>query len=244
MSSILKALKRLEEEKAQRDAAVAGISGRIAKSGFVVDRPSPWRIPLAMAAVAAVAVAATYGIMGGFGSRPKPASPPAQSAPAAPIPTPPASSVSSVPQAQQLVPQVVPSRKSRPAAGTTPMPGPTTNAPVGQTPLAQPSAVSVPQGRGGESTVPAAPAAARPEPALVPAPSPPTESAQPLLQVSGIAWQKDAASRVAMVNGAAVTKGGVVGKARVEEIFPDRVRFSLDGRSFDVPLGTSSGGRP
>jgi hypothetical protein len=47
-----------------------------------------------------------------------------------------------------------------------------------------------------------------------------------------------------MVNGAAVTKGGMVGSARVEEIFPDRVRFFLDGQSFDVPLGKSSGGRP
>jgi hypothetical protein len=36
----------------------------------------------------------------------------------------------------------------------------------------------------------------------------------------------------------------VIEGARVEEIFPDRVRFSLDGRTIEVHLGRFPDGNP
>ena len=59
-------------------------------------------------------------------------------------------------------------------------------------------------------------------------------------KVSGIAWQKESVSRLAVVNGTPVVQGAVVEGARVEEIFQDRVRFSRDNSSFEVPLGKVS----
>jgi general secretion pathway protein B len=59
----------------------------------------------------------------------------------------------------------------------------------------------------------------------------------PTLKVSGIAWQKDGANRLAVVNGLSVTEGMTVEGARVEEIFQDKVRFSFEKRTFDVIVG-------
>jgi general secretion pathway protein B len=74
-----------------------------------------------------------------------------------------------------------------------------------------------------------------------PAVSPPSAaSAAPLFTVAGIGWRDDPASRMAMVNGSPVRVGSVVDGARVEEIFPDRVRFSYQQRSFEVQLGKSA----
>jgi general secretion pathway protein B len=66
----------------------------------------------------------------------------------------------------------------------------------------------------------------------------------PALNVTGIGWQKGNADRLAVVNGRAVSEGAVIEGARVEEIFPDRVRFSFGGKAFDVPLGKTPGGSP
>ena len=65
MSSILKALQKVEAEKAARRnaAPIAGEIGRIRQRRGVKSR---WLIPAAMVAVAAVAVFATYTFMGGL----------------------------------------------------------------------------------------------------------------------------------------------------------------------------------
>ena len=47
-----------------------------------------------------------------------------------------------------------------------------------------------------------------------------------------------------MVNGRPVAEGATVEGARVEEIFPDRVRFSFANRTFEVSLGKTSGTTP
>ncbi len=62
----------------------------------------------------------------------------------------------------------------------------------------------------------------------------------PTLRVSGIAWQKDGASRLAIVNGQPVGQGASVSGATVDEIFPDLVRFSFKGERVEVGLGKSS----
>ena len=218
------------------------IAGRVAKSGIVVPRPSAWRLPLAMVAVAAAAVFVTYAVMGGFGVRPGPEQATTShqatvTLPQAPAPT-------------EVAPAAVPANAPSPSRSPvlrTPSRTPAPAAPAVRN--ASPPAVTPPAPREkAEQQVPQLPsepvqsepqrAAAAPVPATTPA-----ETSLPLLKVAGIAWQKDAASRVAMVNGAAVTTGGRVSGARVEDILPDRVRFSFDGKNFDVPLGKSSSDR-
>jgi general secretion pathway protein B len=67
---------------------------------------------------------------------------------------------------------------------------------------------------------------------------PPAEKTvpKPRLKISGIAWQQDSASRIAVINGAAVSEGGNVDGAKVEQIFPDKVRFSQGGKAFEISL--------
>ena len=59
------------------------------------------------------------------------------------------------------------------------------------------------------------------------------------IKVSGIAWQGDHRARRAVVNGFLMKEGGSVSGARIVEILQDRVRFSLDGRFFEVYLPAS-----
>ena len=59
------------------------------------------------------------------------------------------------------------------------------------------------------------------------------------LTVNGIALS-DGEKRKAIVNGATVSKGSYIGGARVEETLENRVRFSKGGRKFDVSVGSSS----
>jgi len=77
----------------------------------------------------------------------------------------------------------------------------------------------------------------KPAPPLQPAAAP----GLPVLQVTGIGWQKDNANRLAIVNGRPVVAGNVVEGARVEEILQDRVRFSINDRSFEIAVGNGYG---
>ncbi len=58
------------------------------------------------------------------------------------------------------------------------------------------------------------------------------------LTVNGIALS-DGETRQAVVNGVTVSKGSYVGGAKVEEILQNRVRFSRGGIKFDVIVGDS-----
>jgi len=62
----------------------------------------------------------------------------------------------------------------------------------------------------------------------------------PVIKVNGIAFQGDGGGNVAVVNGVPVANGSVVEGARVEDIQRDRVRFSLGGEKFEVGLGKSN----
>jgi general secretion pathway protein B len=64
--------------------------------------------------------------------------------------------------------------------------------------------------------------------------------AAPPLKVNGIAFQDESADRVAIVNGVSVSNGSVIEGAKVEDIQKDRVRFSYGGEKFDVALGKSN----
>jgi len=62
----------------------------------------------------------------------------------------------------------------------------------------------------------------------------------PLLRVNGIAYQDGTSDHVAIVNGIPVSGGSVIEGARVEVIQKNRVRFSYNGELFDVSLGKSN----
>jgi len=60
------------------------------------------------------------------------------------------------------------------------------------------------------------------------------------IKLSGIAWQEEHRARRAVINGYLMQEGGVVSGARITDIFQDRVRFSLSGKVFEIPLTAST----
>ena len=59
------------------------------------------------------------------------------------------------------------------------------------------------------------------------------------LQVSGIAFREGMDDNMAVVNGAALSVGAVVEGARIEQIMKDRVLFSRNGSQFTIVMGSS-----
>lgn len=89
--------------------------------------------------------------------------------------------------------------------------------------------------------VPPAPAASTQRPGmpvenLAKAAVPATGGGFSELKVGGIAWQEDRRDRRAVVNGVLAGEGGIIAGARIVEIFPDRVRFSLAGQTLDLSI--------
>ena len=64
-----------------------------------------------------------------------------------------------------------------------------------------------------------------------------TPSNPPTLTLSGIAWNKDSADRLAIINGEPTATGANVNGVIVEEILPDRVKLSHNGRIFELLIG-------
>lgn len=62
----------------------------------------------------------------------------------------------------------------------------------------------------------------------------------PLLRVNGIAFQNSNADSMAIVNGIAVSKGSIVEGITVEEVQKDRVLFQRNGEKFEIRLGQSN----
>jgi general secretion pathway protein B len=221
MSSILEALKKLEDEKAARQSGAGHIAGKVVKSGRRAKPRPKWILPAGMAAVAAIAVLSTYLLMGGMsnhsGTTPSPPSmqrqPESGGTVQRPEPTAP--------------PAAIPSATIHAGRKRPPTPSPSTT-PAGEAP-APAAANRLPQG---EAALPV-----KPVPPLQPAAAP----GHPVLQVTGIGWQKDNANRMAIVNGRPVVVGNVVEGAKVEEILPDRVRFSIGGRSLEITVGNLPG---
>ena len=228
MSSILEALKKLEDEKAARLIGAGNIAGKVVKSGRRAKEQPRWLLPLAMVVVAIVAVVATYIVTltkyrhdhSAVSRQPETVSTNQQ-----PVST----------KSQQIsVPSVSPG--SLPSISSTVVrtepvpPSPSIKVEKQSSPIN--SLPRQPERESGQIKNP-------PEPPQLPVPSTP-----PQLKVAGIAWQKGNAERMAIVNGKPVTEGAVVEGAKVEEIFPDRVRFSYDEKTFDIPIGKTSGENP
>lgn len=71
-------------------------------------------------------------------------------------------------------------------------------------------------------------------------PAPANSSAVPQIRVNGIAIQDDSSESVAMINGEPVLRGGIINGVTVEEIYKNRVKFNYNGTIFDVSLGQSN----
>ena len=214
MSSILEALKKLEEEKAARRAGMGPLAGRVAKTGRRSRQTSTWLLAGGMLAIAAVSALATYFAMNGSpSSRNKSEKPPEVSrTPDAPLPP------AGIPVTDMLNPRssdLTPREKREGISNPLPR---STIRDASHPPASSPSSAG---------PEPSAPGKSRHEAAGAPLPA---------LNVAGIAWQKDNAFRMAVVNGVPVREGDTVEGATVKEILADRVRFSFNGKEFEVPM--------
>ncbi|HEY5974510.1 MAG TPA: general secretion pathway protein GspB [Geobacteraceae bacterium] len=245
MSSILKALKKLEAEKAARHGEPVDIAREVAR-GESAASPSHRRVPvmtvaLALLVGAVIAITAALLLWPRGGVTPANEAKPAATTPAPvqtqqefSLPTP--GQAITQPTEQQVTITMPPaSRPAQPAPLPLPVPAPGT--------VTSPPKESQPP-----TTAPAAsqPTPQQSQPALRPLPGEPelkanipavTEPGHSKLVVSGIAWQKDSADRLAIINGHPVRIGTTIDGAVVEEILPDRVRFSRNKQPFEVLWG-------
>ncbi len=240
MSSILKALKRLEQQKMVRKDADHDIAWIVRGEDYHPEKKRQWPMFVSLVAVAVLAALSTYLFMGGFHAAPRDSL-------SRPLEEPPSSS--EIPSVTALAPPQ-PSHPDTPPVSTDDsvvVPPALVNGPaekVLRSPTEKPALKS--NLAGGEGQAIAPPHAPKPHVALPPPAEPvPVSHAPkpslPSLKVTGIAGEKDSPVHLAIVNGMSVVEGSMVNGVKVEKILPDRVRFSFENRFFDVPLNRGDG---
>lgn len=237
MSSILKALKKLEEEKTARR------NGTDVARGILRNRPdenrkSGWVLPVSVACSAVVAALLTYFLAGGHkltgredapvppgkvaseaGEKKAPVQVPAPAIPesaAHPVDTPAAATA-------------VNSSRKKVAVRAVAVPLPAI--PPVRFQVKKEAKIS------SEKQLPGPGPRMLQKNTAVPAKTPDVHS-PPALRVTGIAWNRDSSERLAVVNGMPVNEGTTIEGARVEEIMKDKVRFSFENKTFDVAVGS------
>lgn len=223
MSSILEALKKLEEEKAARRGSIGNIAGRVTATSRRTRQRAIWLVPAGMAAVAAAAVLVTYAAMGGFSPR--------------------QGGTASGNGHEQVSPNLAIPVPQPAAPGAVKSPAPRTRLPAPGQQGAASGAVTTDASPVPGATVKhsAPPSLSQRETLPEQAADPPQPAAGlplPVLNVTGIAWQKQkgSASRLAVVNGSPVVEGATVEGAQVVAILPDRVLFLFNRKEFQVFL--------
>ncbi|MGZ3648074.1 MAG: general secretion pathway protein GspB [Syntrophales bacterium] len=218
MSVILDALKKLDREKSSHRDGTANIVVEILRP----DPPSRARRMLRYFAAVSITAAATacitYAVIAGFGIMSK-SSPPA--------------TVSSPPGQQSAT--ALPLRES--VSNSTDRISRAT-AKIQDSAESKKSAIPPPSKKAGRNIFAKEPDIA-PETIKKSAEATPRASATPLpsLKLSGIIWQEEPGERRAMINGRVATEGSMIEGVKVVEIHPTRVRFSHNGRSFEITLG-------
>lgn len=71
-------------------------------------------------------------------------------------------------------------------------------------------------------------------------PAPVVANTVPVLRVNGIAYQDGTTDNVAIVNGEPVSTGSMIEGTKVEAILKNRIRFNYKGEVFFIPLGKSN----
>ena len=256
MSIILDALKKLDREKSSRRNGTADIALEILRPDQVRPRK---RIPFYFAAIpltAIVAIAITYAIIVQFGflstsSVPGPIKPSASSQQAAPAPvksdplksSPPLPANPPVPSQQvaPTLPSNEPVRDTRDATGR--VPSKIQDLSEKKSATAFPAKKKVEQ-----EVIPEeeyeedynVPEIAKPPIRQTPRPAQQTpkelSTTPPQLKLSAIVWYEESSKRFAMINGLIVNEGSIIEGVKVEEIYPDRVRFSQNGRQFEIAM--------
>lgn len=225
MSSILKALKKLEEEKiARHEEEKRHISGEILKPRTERGGSARWLWLFAGGATVVIALLIVALLR---------KSPPEQISARANTPasneTATAVPVPDVPLAK---PAAGAPQKTPPIASNVPD-QPVKNKPVQTSPLPRslpgPTEPELPGFRAPEPT------RAEPPPARLP-----PASTEPALTLNGIAWNRDSADRLAIINGQPAGVGEIVAGAVVVEILQDRARLTRNGKTFELSIGKSS----
>ena len=221
MSVILDALKKLDRERSSRRSGTANIAVEILKP----DLPRPGkRIPLyaAVALLIALTTAAiTYSVVGKGGSRAKSSPSLAMHSPAPNLPV------------EAIPPPTEPVRQPREELNPVP---PKAQAPV----KTRKPPASLPENKAIEKktdqSVILKEAGIAPEKTTTPAEPSPSgpAAASPSLKISTIVWYEDPSKRFAMINGLIATEGSVIEGMKVEEIYPNRVRFLHNGQHFEI----------
>jgi len=227
MSFILDALKKLEQEKAARRGGNVNISDEIVRGNHRVSRVSKRTGPMNATTVGVglvllilvVAVAVLWRDRGVVRETESPAADthvgPREPVIAERASTPPAPRVQEAPPVRAAAPSVP---RTEPLPTSPQQRAARTEIPVRTPP---PTAAS---DRGGDSYQGSG-------------------SSGGGLTVSGIAWQDERSARRAVVNGTLLSEGNTVGGAKIVEIQQARVRFSSNGRTFEVSLSAPVQGR-
>lgn len=228
MSSILKALKKIEAEKSPREETVP----KIDLTGYASAPPAEKRIPVLWLWGVAV-VAATIIILLSVALLKKSSSPVQAVATTAPqsVPQPPAVT-ELVPAVQIREPQVAPAPAPLQAdkSSGTHQPAPIRQ----QEPVKQLQRQREPELPG--ETVPAAPESKSSEPAVR------HKSEDTGFTLNGIGWNKESSERIAVINGQYARTGGKVAGLIIEEILQDRVKIIKDGKRAELFIGKAATG--
>jgi general secretion pathway protein B len=223
MSVILDALKKLDREKSSRRSGTANIALEILRP----DLPRPGkRIPryIAIAFLASIATAAiTYSVIvkGGFLSK---SSPPLAMNPLA--------------LNQQVAPVPLPSEPIPDAREEISPAPPKIQSPVKSKRPPASLVESKRDERKMNRNVSQKEADVAIEKTKIPAENAPNEPApsSPSLNISAIVWYEEPSKRFAMINGLIATEGSVIEGMKVEEIYPNRVRFLRNGQPLEISI--------
>jgi len=229
MSTILRALKKLQHDKASRTPDQTDIDLEFLRSSPPAPRRSPLKGALLVGLLLACGSAATYLFMTRAEKEPAARPPAAPQARQAAFRNP-TSALATVPPLANRSSAAAPQAVSAPPAQALQKPAP---APLAvQPPL--PAATSQP-----ESLPRQTPVTKQPAPHAAKTPKAPVRTTPlPSLTVNGIALS-DGEKRKAIVNGMSVSIGSVIEGARVEDIQENRVRFSHGGKTFEISVGNT-----
>lgn len=218
MSLILDALKKLDREKSSRRDGTANLAVEILRA----DPPRPARKMLRYVAAVSITAAATacvtYAVIAGLGIL-------SESSPPAAVNQQPAQQSASAVSPRDPVSNSTDEMRRAPAK-------------IQGNAESKESAVPTSGKKAGRDIITKEPDTA-PEMIKKSAEATPRVSAAPLpsLKLSGIVWQEEPSERRAMINGRIATEGSIIEGVKVVEIHPTRVRFSHNGRSFEITLG-------
>jgi len=230
MSSILKALKKLEEEKLlHEESAGINLSREILKQNSGNRNIHRW-LWLFVSSATVVIIILSAALL--RTSAPKNAAKPGERATITPQPALPALPGEKLPAASPATGRSKEIGSPAPlAANETKLKPPRQNIDQQtETPLRREAAPPA------TTATPVAPAP-KPDPVVKAAPLRPPAVIEQTLSLSGIAWNKDSADRLAIINGQPTATGATVNGVVIEEILQDRVKLSHKGKSFELLIG-------